>query len=70
MEAYRSNWTGRQALPQQAEQQLYHQLLVMAHGDCALVERLLRYEAKQTPAAARSELIHAAIERWVSDLNR
>ncbi len=52
------------------EKQLYHRLLVMAHGDRALVDRLVRYEANQAPTASRSDLIDAAIQRWISDLNR
>lgn len=51
------------------EAAVYRRLLTMAHGDTALAERLIRYEARRSPDAPRHTLIQDAIERWVRDLN-
>lgn len=49
------------------EQAAYRRLLAMAHGDSALVERLIQYEARRAPRDGRAIHIESAIERWVRD---
>lgn len=54
----------------QHEAQLYRTLLRKAHGDHAIVVRLLHYEGRIAPSASRMERLQRAIELWESDLNR
>jgi hypothetical protein len=54
----------------QEEQKLYRQLVVMAHGDTAVVERLISLEARLAPSASRTQHVGTAIQKWLSDLNR
>ena len=48
-------------------QELFHQLVVMAHGDHAQAERLVCYEKRRNPNASESMLIGNAIYRWQRD---
>ena len=48
-------------------QDAYHRLLVMAHGDHALAERLIHYEWERRPNAPEVVLINNAIDRWIQD---
>ncbi len=45
----------------------YRQLLAKIHGDRALAERLMAYEAKRAPIASRDELAERALERLERD---
>ena len=59
-----------QASPQAAtlaEQQAYRALLSKAHGDRALVERLIAYEQKRERHGTRLIWIQSAIVRWEHD---
>ena len=48
-------------------QELFHQLVVMAHGDHAQAERLVCYEKRRNPNASEVMLIGNAIYRWQRD---
>lgn len=50
-----------------AEQKAYQTLLTMTHGDRAMVERLIKAEARRTPGECRGKLIEQAIWRWQRD---
>ncbi len=45
----------------------YNRLLVMAHGDEALVDRLIAYEEKRNPNGTRSEWVADALDRLERD---
>ncbi len=47
--------------------ELFHQLVVMAHGDRAQAERLVCYEKRRNPNASEIMLIGNAIYRWQRD---
>ena len=47
--------------------QTYSDLLHMARGDAALVERLIRYEQKRYPNESRIEWVERALARWQYD---
>jgi hypothetical protein len=50
-----------------AEQQAYRALLAKAHGDHALVKRLIIYEQKRERQATRLTWIQNANARWERD---
>jgi hypothetical protein len=49
------------------ETELLRKLTIRAGGDQAKVGRLIAYEQKRQPDAARRALIVAALERWERD---
>jgi len=51
----------------EVEQRYEELLLRKAHGDDALVERLVEYERVRKPRATRAELLQAAVEHWEQD---
>ena len=52
----------------EAEKRYEELLLLKAHGDRAVMERLVEYERTHNPGAMRAELVQAAVERWERDI--
>jgi hypothetical protein len=46
---------------------MYQRLLYKAHGDEALVERLVDYEKRKNPFRTRDQMLTDALERWERD---